>query len=464
MHSFSSISRVDNDAKAVQYAASADRLRWPLSAQVVRQSVRNNFRRVQRIEARLKLFDPQLFIQDKSISPLLDENDRKVVASALEVAFLASLYANEGRPVEFVLAVVRDPRDSSDAPKLNSPEPLTPETLKVLSAALDPEKRCFVVVPDKQEHLKIHAISLKPYPSRLPGVKLPPLVVVDGPGRVALMINDKHVLYDRGRLRREDEDPLREWVGESTELIVNHVSTPTRFGRCLPLGINDVFKYDLAQWKLHEGAFRRHARDYGRPLLSGVLRLIAKWVKDARHGGALLLLPKGANLEEVASDGRWFRDGDRDLQRSVFKSAAIRSHLALALEGVWVVDDLRDEFQKDVSRWAREVINPRFNDALLNLDSACQRCARLTQVDGTTVLGSDLRVLGFGARLKASKPTSLPKSCEEFLMSRGNRHSSMAYTVACVDNALGIVVSQDGDAVAFYKRVGMSTEHRELIL
>ena len=413
----------------------------------------------------MKLFDPQLFIQDESILPLLDENARTVIASALEIAFLASLYANEGRPLEFVLAVVPDPRIFSDAPKLNFPEPLTPETLKFLSAALDPEERCFVIAPDKQKYLEIHAISPRPYPSRLPGVKLPPLVVVDGPGRVALMINDKHVLYDRGQLRREDEDPLRGWVGESTEFIVSHVSTPTRFGQSLPLGINnEVFKYDPAQWKLYAEAFQKHARDYGPLLLSGVLRLIAKSVKGTRHGGAVLLLPKEANWEKVASDGRRFRDGDRDLQHSVIKSAAMHSHLALALTGAWVVDDLRDEFRKDVPRWAEEVINPRFNDALLNLSSACRRCARLTQVDGTTVLASDFRVLGFGARLKASKPTSLPKSYEEFLMSRGNRHSSMAYTVACVNNALGIVVSQDGNAVAFYKPVGMSPEHRELIL
>ena len=110
------------------------------------------------------------------------------------------------------------------------------------------------------------------------------------------------------------------------------------------------------------------------------------------------------------------------------------------------------------------MINPRFNDALLNLDSACQRCARLTQVDGATVLGTDLRVLGFGARLKASKPTPFPKSCEEFLMSRGNRHSSMAYTVVGIENTLGIVVSQDGNTTAFYKPAGMPLEHRELIV
>jgi hypothetical protein len=232
----------------------------------------------------------------------------------------------------------------------------------------------------------------------------------------------------------------------------------------MPLGINDVVGYDPAQWRLHEDAFRKHARNYGLLLVASVLRLIAKWVKGARHGGALLLLPAGGISEEVASDGRWFRDADKDLQHWAFESAAIRSHLALALEGAWVVDDLRDEFKSDPSRWAREVINPRFNDALLNLYSACQRCARLNQVDGATALGGDLRVLGFGARLKAEKPTDLPDSCQEFLMSRGNRHSSMAYAMAHVDNALGIVVSQDGNAVAFYKSVGIPLEHRELIL
>jgi hypothetical protein len=412
----------------------------------------------------LNIFDPQLFIQDKDISPLLSMDNRTAVASALEVAFLASLYANEGRPLEFVLQVVPASQISFYAPKLDIPEPLTPETLKFLSAALDPEERCFVVAAHEQRYLKIHAIYPRPYPSGLPGLHLPPLVVVDGPGRVALIIKEKHFLYDRGQLRKEDEDPFMGSLSESMEIIVSHVSTPTRFGQDLPLGINDVVKYDPAQWKLHENAFRKYARDYSPTLLGGVLRLIGKLVKAARHGGSLLILPKGANVEEIATDGRWFAGGDGDLQHLVFKSAAIRSHLALALNGAYVVDDLRDEFRKDLSRWARDVLNPRLRDALLNLDSACRRCARLTQVDGATVMGSDLRVLGFGVRLKASKPTSLPRPYEQFLIPRGNRHSSMAYTIACVDNALGIVVSQDGNAVAFYKPTGIFPEHRELIL
>jgi hypothetical protein len=169
-----------------------------------------------------EVFDRQLLIQGESISSLLDASDRTVVASALEVAFFASLYANEGRPLEFVLAVVpkADPLIFSDAPKLSSPESLSPETLKFLSAALDPEKRCFIVTTGEQGQLKIHGIAPRPYPPPLPGIELPLLVVVDGPGRVGLMFNDKYVLYDRGRLRKEDKDPISEWVGESTDLIV----------------------------------------------------------------------------------------------------------------------------------------------------------------------------------------------------------------------------------------------------
>ncbi len=409
------------------------------------------------------LFDPQLLMTAEPVLPVLDAKDSEAVASALEIAFFASLSTNEGRSPEFSFVVLSDISDISSATRLITPEPLTPERLNFLAPAFDPEERCLIVAPDKQKQLKIFGIRRTPYPPRFSGIRLPPLVLVDGPGRVALLINDKHVLYDRGRLRWEDEDCLKEWVSESTDHIVGYVSTPTELGQGLRLGLDSIFKYDEHQWNLHEATFRRHARDIAPHLISGSLRLIAKRVKDARHGGALLLLPEAA-IEEVASDGRWFIDGQTDLQHWVLTSAALRTHLSLALEGIWVIADLNDDFKKDPSRWAREVLKPRFDDALHGLEFSCQQCARFTQVDGTVVLGTDLRVLGFGARLKAPKPQNLPDGCQEFLSSRGTRHSSMACAVDSLDGALGIVISQDGHAVVFNKPAGMPLEHRELIL
>jgi hypothetical protein len=289
-------------------------------------------------------------------------------------------------------------------------------------------------------------------------------VIVDGPGRVALVLNDNRVLYDRGLLQTEGQDPLGRWMAESVDVVLDHIAVPRPFGPDLLLGISDSFKCDPALWESHGGAFRKHARDHAPVLLGWVVRRIAKSIKDERHGGAVLVLPKAANPGEAATDARWFSAGGQDLQDAALRSAAFRSHLALALEGKWVIDNLRDEFRRDVPRWARDVINPQFERTVLNLDLACQRCARLAQVDGTTILRSDLRVAGFGARLTGHKPTYLPNSCEEFLKSRGTRHSSMAYTVVSIENTLGIVVSQDGNTTAFYKPAGMPLEHRELIV
>jgi hypothetical protein len=412
----------------------------------------------------LELFDPQLLINDPDISPLLRENEAEILASALKVAFFASLHVNEGRPLEFALAIYSGGGIFFDRANLRAPEPLTGENLKFLSAAIDSDERCFVVTPDNKDQLHIHAISQTPYRSILAGVRLPPLIVVDGPGRVALIINDKHLLYDRGLVRKENEDVLRKWTADIKEIIVTHVSTPTQRGQALRLGMKDVYTYDPRQWNLHAQVFRKHASEYASLLVSEMLRLIAKFVKRAPHGGALLIIPNGANLQDIATDGRWFRDSHSDLQDPAFRSVALRAHFALALEGKWVVDDLREEFQKDPSRWARDVINVRFSDALRSIESACRRCAQLTQVDGATVLRSDLDVLGFGVRLKALNPESLPPAYKEFLTSRGQRHSSMAYTVTSVDNAIGIVISQDGNVVAFHKPVGMPAELQELIV
>ncbi len=408
-----------------------------------------------------RIFDSQLLVEHSSISPWLPTSDRPAVVEALEVAFLASLHMDEGRPLEFVLAIASQLRDFPNATKLEASEPLTPDMLKALSAILDPEEQCFVVVPT-DNGLTIQAVAQRPRPSQ-PGGIAPPLVVVDGPGRVALIISETSLLYDRGRLQEDNRRPFRQWARQSVQFVVDHVSTPTRLNNCLPVGIDAAFEYDVAKWTAHCSAFRDHARKYAPELLADVARLIAKRIKSARHGGAVLLVPSGANLKEIAVDGRWFENGDRDLQNRVLEAASLRSHLDLALDGKLVVKGLRKEFQKDPARWAREVISPRFQDALRNLDSACQRCARLSQVDGATILSSDLRVVGFGTRLKAP-PRRLPTACKTLLKSRGTRHSSMAYTVASLESAIGIVVSQDGNAVAFHRPPRGELQFHDLIL
>jgi hypothetical protein len=55
---------------------------------------------------------------------------------------------------------------------------------------------------------------------------------------------------------------------------------------------------------------------------------------------------------------------------------------------------------------------------------------------------------GFSAKLKSSE-LDLPRELADFLSSKGNRHNSMARTVCGSPDSLGIVVSQDGNAVCF---------------
>ena len=79
--------------------------------------------------------------------------------------------------------------------------------------------------------------------------------------------------------------------------------------------------------------------------------------------------------------------------------------------------------------------------------------ASLTRIDGATVLGSDLSVFGFGARIASDRSESAVRRKtiyeEEFTDASwaelgGTRHQSAARFVATVRGSAAIVASHDG--------------------
>lgn len=79
-------------------------------------------------------------------APLPESTDQ--LASLLDVSFFATMLAEEGRPTRFA-AVYRSPDglDGTPARRLERPLPFTPETIRRLAPASDPELTCLGIWP-----------------------------------------------------------------------------------------------------------------------------------------------------------------------------------------------------------------------------------------------------------------------------------------------------------------------------
>jgi hypothetical protein len=118
-----------------------------------------------------------------------------------------------------------------------------------------------------------------------------------------------------------------------------------------------------------------------------------------------------------------------------------------------------DELHRSVEAGRWEWIRQRMEQASHLLLDACDRIARMAAVDGALVLGSNLEVVGFGARISATVPPDFPvhraldpigQESEIFDLSRvGTRHNSAAALAITCPTSMVFVASEDGTASVF---------------
>jgi hypothetical protein len=90
--------------------------------------------------------------------------------------------------------------------------------------------------------------------------------------------------------------------------------------------------------------------------------------------------------------------------------------------------------------------------AMLDWMEDIERCARLTATDGIVVFDTLLNPRGFGAKVSNRTPgETISPECKEYLSVRGLRHTSTAIATDGLGDALGFVVSQDGNVTMFVK-------------
>ncbi|MEB3322423.1 MAG: hypothetical protein VKI81_06330 [Synechococcaceae cyanobacterium] len=394
---------------------------------------------------------------------------RSTLETSLRIAHLASLHQNEGRNLRFALAFDPQPRQRTlGVHPFRHPIELTAKQLQSISAGFAPESHCLVIAPGSGSSGPV-IIGTAPRPrAALPPPQLyhPPVVIdVEAPGVVALSIGEARAVFRRGEIHEPSRgipglSPIRE-----TERLVEEVCAPRSCRELflLPEGQGRI-PIDPRRWQAHGREIRAIATRSARRMADRTLQTIARQMVRARRGGAILLLPPASDREGLFHAGRWYRHPDPVLFRPLVRAVALEVVERLARNGTWLVGPgVHPPEPGSPVSWANESIRPALRSSLASLEEACRHCADLTEADGATVLGTDFGIEGFSVKL-SSQEGELPPLLAGFLETRGNRHRSMAGTIARRPGAIGLVVSQDGEITVFSHSSPHGPRHCELVL
>jgi hypothetical protein len=218
-----------------------------------------------------------------------------------------------------------------------------------------------------------------------------------------------------------------------------------------------------AQWAEHSatpdqasGPYGSIDPKFGRQLGEHVLRRIVSTIRGARHGGTLVFLP-ARHADELVAGGRYFklkyRFCDEEPRRRIF---------SLTVQIMNELGRLHARPEAPVG-WAEYEASADSRLAGLNeaLFEVAHLVAMLADVDGAVIMTDRFEILGFGAEISGELPEvdsvdrsldlegaqSIPERTDRV----GTRHRSSYRLCQHLENALVIVVSQDG-GVRFVRR------------
>ena len=386
--------------------------------------------------------------------------EASVLEALLSTCYQASLLREEERPVVFRM-IFADPQDfpESDGPpdglhrlEFEEPRPFDEHELRRLSPAADFDRSLVGVSRDGGGELKVWGVVHSGprwlrgvQGGREPSVPLPPVLVVEveGPGRLQVKKGSVAIAeLEAGRL-----------VDSYADVFAS---------RWLP----DLFAPVRAELvELHEEA-RREAVSLGeawapldpnlpRKVGQQMFRRLISTVRDARHGGTIIVVPPERAGEMLAGERvslkHAFVDGE---PRRRFRTLIVRIMNRLAQshgrgeeaaypravgweEYVWSEDRELAELDEAIFEFAHLV-------------------AGLAAVDGAVVMTRRFELLGFGGEISGelAPVQSVRKSLdlegestiEEGTQGVGTRHRSAYRLAGSLPDVLLVVVSQDGDA------------------
>jgi len=382
-----------------------------------------------------------------------------VLEALLSTCYQASLLREEERPVIF-RTIFADPQDfpEGDGPpdglhrlEFEEPRPFDEHELRRLSPAADFDRSLVGVYRDDGEMKVWGVVHSGPrwlrgvQGGREPSAPLPPVPVVEieGPGRLQVKKGSVTVAeLEAGSLSDSYADVFA--------------------SRWLP----DLFAPVRAELvELHEEA-RREAASVGEPwapldpdlsrkVAQQMFRRLVSTVRDARHGGTIIIVPPGRAGEVLAGDHvslkHSFVDGE---PRRRFRTLIVRIMNRLAQShgrGEGVAYPRAVGWEEYV--WSEDRMLAELDEAIFEF---AHLVAGLAAVDGAVVMTRRFELLGFGGEISGElEPVhSVRKSfdlegestIEEGTQGVGTRHRSAYRLAGSLPDVLLVVISQDGDA------------------
>jgi len=330
----------------------------------------------------------------------------------IEAAFWASMRTDEGRPTRTRVAIVPD--GTVPTFPLHHPLELTEATIARLSHAVPP-RGAIVVEADGES---IHIVGIEPYAALDPMTGVVVEAYAPGIVRVGLGVFQPFVVFS-GQDTMFTEAPrhttlaahLQRLLGEPVPNTDDELETQARWRECLALA-------DLAREVVGGG-----------------------------HGGTLLVVPD--------ERGDWLQSLDPypfQLARAdVSVPDAIRRELREAADHGEAIDRL---YACSLSDDEKEAIRAGMSPTTWRPQDM-SRIASLAAVDGAVIVGPDVRVFGFGAKIRVRHPGpvrvvmspplagSAASSQSDLEALGGTRHQSAARFVSAHHEAIALIASQD---------------------
>jgi hypothetical protein len=374
----------------------------------------------------------------------------------LDTAFFASLEREEGRELQFVLCCAPDATVLRDGlgeavpvVPLRVPRPTTVGAIRALAPALSPRNAAMLIrcppEDDRADACEIAGIvhvgsdlALARSGRSFYHRPAPAAFVVDVRDAGAL-----HLYVGGVKLGALQGGTLQDQIAFSALEFLPIANILAKGEQRLRPSITKPSHEPTREWS-----------DFQWTALLNTVLCVVNGVKDHDHGGTVLLVAPGSEASlpvriKYELEERADVLGDRFVR---FLNA--RHRLATAR--------LRARTGEATAHEAASSESDAFA-AESELADAADLVAHLTAVDGAVVLGSDLRVLGFGAEivLDAAAPveayevvgtnyltSAWPKVDSE---SFGMRHRSALRCVGVAESTAAFVISQDGTANLFWK-------------
>ena len=381
----------------------------------------------------------------------------RLLDQALSVAFQASLTAEETRPTRFRLLLTRSgdlpetgaPNEGVLRLKFDHPRPLNSNELRRLSPAA-PFETSLIGVEPHEDHLRIWGLAhsgpawLAPSwggRSPVPDWTYDPIIHVTGPGKLAVRRAGKLIgAIERGTLIDTTLDVFEsEWL-------------PALFAR----EREEVRSQHAAEQALSAIPTAAEHSLIGR-VAQHMLRRTIQLVRNARHGGMLLVVDTDSALATPAAE-RWNDLGARPLRGLRLKyrfDADEPSHRYRTLL-LQILNLLAAESEKPSVGWNDFVSNTsadleKLEQSVFELSRVM---ANLAAIDGAVVLDKRFGVLGFGAEVSPELPSPAcafraldlegrSREADE-IENVGTRHRAAYRFVNDHPAGLAVVISQDG--------------------